>query len=297
MCTSRTILRHQGLKEVPENVTSSETYLDISYNEIIHIKQNAFWRLALLRLLYINRNKISTIAPGAFNGLFALKHLHLFGNRISSTPNVSNLSSLVTLKLARNPICDLNLNHFGNHTKLEQFYCIACKLQGTLSLPTFRRAYMIFLDNNQIKSLTENVFEGFISLKYVYLSYNKLGALPELGVATGTIAYLQLSRNIFYHFPSFRIFSKLTSIDLSWNYITSVSHESLPTTITTLNLKKNPIECLSGHCWTTSQEWMNKFSMQCADGKALEGVQPEVLCQGKWISEMSDRSKERQENK
>ena len=140
---------------------------------------------------------------------------------------------------------------------------------------------MIFLDNNQIKSLTENVFEGFISLKYVYLSYNKLGALPELGVATNTIAYLQLSRNIFYHFPSFRNFSKLTSIDLSWNYITSVSHESLPTTITTLNLKKNPIECLSGHCWTTSHDWMNKFSMQCADGKALEGVQPEVLCQGK----------------
>ena len=137
------------------------------------------------------------------------------------------------------------------------------------------------LGGNRIHMLNLNNIGNLKQLRFLYLSSNKLSSLPQLGGATGNIIHLQLSKNFFYHVPSFANFSKLTLIDLSWNYITSVPQQSLPTTITPrLKLDKNPIECLSGHCWTTSQDWMNKISIQCADGKALEGMNPEVLCQG-----------------
>ena len=226
----------------------------------------------------INYNNISIIAPGAFNGLYALEYLLLYDNKIHYVPDISNLYSLVSLNIGGNPITLLNTNHTGNNKQLKWFYCHNCKLLGMLSLPTLKYVNWIRLRRNQIKALRENVFEGFEQLKYVDLSDNKLSSLPKLGI--GTITNLLLRRNNFYHVPNFRDFFNLTSLDLSGNYITVIPPRTLPTRMDRLYLYNNPLECLVEHCWITSQNWFKTSSLTCLDRTTRTEANPEMLCQG-----------------
>ena len=143
--------------------------------------------------------------------------------------------------------------------------------------------HSIYLHENEIKALSKNVFEGCEQLTLLDLSYNKLNSLPTLVGASNTVTQLRLMVNHFYKFPNFKDFPKLTFVNLSENIITSVSQDTLPATMRRSILDKNPIECLSEHCWTTSQHWLNRLSTVCPDGKTLREVDSEVLCQGNQI--------------
>ena len=279
ICTLGTILSNYGLNEVPVNIEVSETYLDLSRNNITQIKKGAFVGLKRLWYLRISHNNISTIVPGAFDGLVALEWLHLQHNRIRILPDISNLLSLVSFNIGWNPIESLHRNRIGNLTKLQYFLSKRCELRGVLVLPSLKSTHSITLGGNDIKALAEKLLNGFQNLRFVGLSNNQLASLPKLGDGSKHIEKLHLAGNRFYQIPNFLNFESLKMLDLSRNYISVLPKDFLPPTLTSLYLSMNPIECMAGHCWTTKHSWFNKSQM-CRNGNKLDEIEAEVLCEG-----------------
>ena len=72
-----------------------------------------------LKRLILNRNEISIIPEGAFDGLVNLEHLDLAENQIKKIENLEPLSNLQILIVDNNKIETIeNISHM---TKLEEF--------------------------------------------------------------------------------------------------------------------------------------------------------------------------------
>ena len=107
-----------------------------------------------------------------------------------------------------------------------------CNLSGR-GIPSLRSADFeglsslqeLYLHNNQLSSLPEDVFKNLSSLQTLYLKGNDLSNLPE-GVFRGlsNLTRIDLSSNDLSSLPEgvFRELSNLTDIDLSHNHLSSL---------------------------------------------------------------------------
>ncbi|XP_067880291.1 biglycan b [Heterodontus francisci] len=92
-----------GLKEVPGNIPSDTTLLDLQNNKITEIKEKDFKGLNKLYALYLVNNKISKVHPKAFQPMVTLQKLYLSKNALVEIPK--NLPrSLVELRIHENRI-------------------------------------------------------------------------------------------------------------------------------------------------------------------------------------------------
>ncbi|WAR20834.1 SLIT-like protein [Mya arenaria] len=104
--------RDRQLTEIPDNLPTDATELDLSNNAIVAVDTGAFSGLSTLNTLLLNNNKISCVPLETFNHLGNLNLLSLFDNKIESLANgtFTPLENLQTLHLGRNPfVCDCNL--------------------------------------------------------------------------------------------------------------------------------------------------------------------------------------------
>ena len=88
------------------NMFPNLVFLDLSTNRIKQIKQKAFFRLKLLRGLYLGGNQISFISEDAFDNLMNLSHLNLANNQLQVLDFrwFKHLKSLSSLRLEYNKI-------------------------------------------------------------------------------------------------------------------------------------------------------------------------------------------------
>ncbi|XP_062595444.1 leucine-rich repeat-containing protein 3-like [Saccostrea cucullata] len=74
----------RGLTEVPTNIPTDTCQLDLSYNKITTIQDNAFASLYNLRELDLYGNEITTIQDNVFASLYNLRKLDLANNEITT---------------------------------------------------------------------------------------------------------------------------------------------------------------------------------------------------------------------
>lgn len=167
------------------------------------LEAKSFRKMRYLIQLKILNTKLETLPKGIFYGLYLLEELHLHGNRLILSSEITHFSDLVSLKrlsLSNNHITYINdfllfglrnlevldlSNNFIRcipesmynqlprlktivltHNKLLHF------LSGTAQ--NARNLEVVHLENNNLVSLSINVFDGLFSLKEVFLELNEL---------------------------------------------------------------------------------------------------------------------------
>jgi Leucine-rich repeat (LRR) protein len=126
--------------------------------------------------LQLNRNQVTSIEQGDFQGLTNLRSLELTDNQITSIEqsDFDGLSELQWLYLGRNQITDIDSRVFAGLAHLQD----------------------LFLYENQITSLERGDFDGLDDLQRLYLSGNRISSI-EGGDFEGlsNLAWLGLGSN------------------------------------------------------------------------------------------------------
>ncbi|XP_031554609.1 insulin-like growth factor-binding protein complex acid labile subunit [Actinia tenebrosa] len=167
-------------------------FLDFSENLISSINKTTFSNLSsTLRYLYIDNNKIYSIAAGAFHTLTKLIALTLNFNRLKEIKQgmFDRLPVLNHLSLSNN---QLGLRAVKNVTKHDLRY--------------LRKLY---LHINVIEMITEDLFFGMERLDDLDLGFNKISHIDENGFrGLGRVAWLRLRDNPFKKL----VFTGMTSL-------------------------------------------------------------------------------------
>ncbi|CAC5388602.1 unnamed protein product [Mytilus coruscus] len=105
-----------SLTQIPNNIPSTTTYLDLSENSITSIEQNVFTELTSLETLVLYSNDITSIEQNAFVGLTSLESLIIYDNSITSIEEnaLTELTSLEKLGINDNPLVCCSVTGFVN---------------------------------------------------------------------------------------------------------------------------------------------------------------------------------------
>lgn len=146
-----------ALKEIPANLPSDMTLLDLQNNKITEIKEKDFKNLGKLYALYLVNNKIKKIHPRAFQPLVSIQKMYLSKNALVEIPK--NLPpSLVELRIHDNHITKVPKEAFRG---LKSINCI--EMGGNP------------LENSGFE---EGAFDG-LKLNYIRISEAKLTSIPK----------------------------------------------------------------------------------------------------------------------
>ena len=98
------------LSEVPDNIPSNTTILDLTHNNITVLKADSFSNLTDLRELRLSHNNIRDVQNGSFNGLGNLEILSLSSNCLTQLKpeTFSGLTSLRRLLLDDNLLSSID---------------------------------------------------------------------------------------------------------------------------------------------------------------------------------------------
>ncbi len=167
----------EGRKKAVElilNLQPTHTTLDLSD---LHLSQiPPLWFCSHLRRINLSYNDITTINQNAFSGLSSLETLDLSHNLISTiTQNsFSGLSSLETLILSHNPLPTITQNVFSALTTLEKLVLSNTYL-SKISDSTFSgltSLQVLDLGYNPLSAIPQNAFSGLSSLIEIWLHPN-----------------------------------------------------------------------------------------------------------------------------
>ncbi|XP_074771374.1 uncharacterized protein LOC141964638 isoform X2 [Athene noctua] len=154
---------------------SSLTRLSLEGNHIEAIGRDSLKDLETLHDLNLRKNHIWIIQNGAFTKLLRLSMLNLGHNFIADLPNqlFDGLIQLKTMHLEANRITAVN-----------------CTFRHLLNLRN------LYLNNNQISSISDSAFSYLNKLHFLHLSKNNLSSLPiHLFAELPKLKYVFLSHN------------------------------------------------------------------------------------------------------
>ena len=174
--------QNKNLTEIPANIATDVTTLQLSFNSITKIT-NGVLDLPALKTLSLYNNRISTIEPDTFSILENLKKLLLQHNDISelNSQTFTGLSSLTELKLYFNRITFLPSGIFDSLINLE-----------VLNLHS----------NRLITFLPSGIFDSLINLEELDLHNNRLNDIPCTVLSSQTkLRELDFSKNPLGRFP------------------------------------------------------------------------------------------------
>ncbi|XP_052061563.1 protein slit-like isoform X3 [Mytilus californianus] len=175
--TSISCSEQPSLTQIPSNIPTDTTYLDLTRNGITSVDATSLSGLTLLTRLALEGNQLSSIEPGVFNGLFSLIILGLERNQLSSIERgvFNGLLSLESIHLFENKIISIEANAFYGLTSLMY-----------LSLHT-----------NHISNIEPEMFKGLVSLKSLDLYGNNLTTVSaNLFDSTTNLEELELRGNL-----------------------------------------------------------------------------------------------------
>ncbi|GAA6094025.1 leucine-rich repeat-containing protein 3B [Tachysurus ichikawai] len=218
-----------NLTDLPSVIPPFTEHLNLSFNHLLFIGNQAFQDVRRLHTLLLNDNRISNLTDGAFEPLEFLVRLDLSRNRISMLSKGFSLGlmSLRELSLVQNQLLSINehcFSHLDSIRKLDLRHNSInhIHVRAFISLSTLRH---VFLDHNKISNLKNRVFS---------MTRN----LEELGLSGNNIRHLKVG-----------ILSPLTSLallNLTFNNLTNVNFKaflSLDARSTHIYLHGNPWTC------------------------------------------------------
>ena len=111
------------------------------------------------------------------NNIVSIYSLNLKNNKITFIPNNAfiKLTVLIQIYLSNNEITIINSTMFNNNNKLMSIYLSRNKIHTfNLNLNALQNLNILYIDNNHLKFLNENIFKKFIiKATYLYIQNNK----------------------------------------------------------------------------------------------------------------------------
>lgn len=206
--------------------------LDASSNQIREIPSLQLFKMNNLQYLNLSSNFIREIPEKSFDGLFSLKQLNLANNEIHNIhPNAFNqLFDLEYIDLSSNKLKQIEPNVF--------------------TIPSIKLK-RLFLQQNQIEALDENIFLNTRKLIQLDLSWNKLKDLPDfIFKEMSNLRVLNLEHNQLDNFSLSQLYQnrQLRVVFLHYNQLTHIddfSRENLARLgkATILTIDNNPWQC------------------------------------------------------
>ncbi|KGL90657.1 Slit 3 protein, partial [Charadrius vociferus] len=145
-----------GLRALPGEIAASTVSLNLSNNYLRILTANTFRNLTFLHSLWLDGNNLTFLSPGTFHALSNLDLSHC--NIFEIHPLLfSHLPSLERLDLASN-----NMRY------------VPQAFRNLSSLTTLN----LYLNNNQISSISDSAFSYLNKLHFLHLSKNNLSSLP-----------------------------------------------------------------------------------------------------------------------
>ncbi|CAL9703869.1 unnamed protein product [Knipowitschia caucasica] len=198
-------------------------WINLANNRIQRIDKQVFERLPSLLYLYVQKNQLKEVPAGLPSGL---EQLRLDKNRITSIPPgaFSKMGNLTLLDLYHNQLSDRDLgkNEFRDLRSLVQLN-LAHNVLKKMPPGVPQGVIQLFLDKNRIDDIPKDYFEDLSHLAFLRLNYNQLSdkGVPKSVFNFSSLLDLQLSHNQLSSVPAFS--SHLEHLHLNHNSIESIN--------------------------------------------------------------------------
>ena len=184
------------------NGLSSLEEINLDFNGLTHFEENTFAGLTSLEVLSLNRNSLTGLHKSIFDDLGKLKTLVLDGNLLGlgllESRHFAALSELEDLLLAYNQLTELPDDVFDGLTELIELTLDFNRLttlkdsSDNVIFADSTKLEYIDLNNNELSSLPDDVFDGLTELRSITLHGNPFDTLPD-GVFEGKTKLLRLT--------------------------------------------------------------------------------------------------------
>jgi len=189
--------------------------LDLSYNSLRRVGQEAFSKMKRLSEVRLQQNLIGELEDSAFSGLTQLKLVNLSSNRLVALPPsiFKGNPTLRELYLQNNSISALSPQVFSS---LDQLLLLDLS-SNTLSSQWIKetifhgliRLVVLKISQNQLSYIDSIVFRDLISLQALHLDNNRIETInPDAFQSLSNLHILDLSNNRVTYVDS-KVFSRL----------------------------------------------------------------------------------------
>ncbi|XP_046492704.1 chaoptin isoform X1 [Neodiprion pinetum] len=293
------------MRDTFTGISKSLEALDLSWNSISHMDDEAFVALGNLVSLNVSHNDLTRFNSDVFNGAFNLAQLDLSINYFKEFPTVAlrHLYALTFLNLSNNLISEIKQTHLSGLTELEVLDLSRNNIArlGVNAFSNLSSLVRVDLSLNALRTIEESAFEGLTNLKWIslqdnnillvpgsalsrlpalthlHIEYNRIAALSIdlLRTSSTTLRTLGLSRNLVREIPArlFENFQVLKSIELNGNVISSLSPNTfigIEDSLENLDLSNNRLTAI-GELPLTNLVLLNLA------GNLLKRVSPETF--------------------
>lgn len=167
-----------------ENRKLENLYLD--FNKIHTINSKTFEGLENLHELVISNNSIRSISNQSFKDLNNLRILHLGSNNlvVFNQETLEGLNSLTFLNMSDNRIETVDFYHFKATPDLEELFLVnnyikTISCNKTAEDEEHNSLRSINLDENRLRSLSEDVFAYFVNIEELSIRENQLNSIDK----------------------------------------------------------------------------------------------------------------------
>uniref|UniRef100_A0A915B1N2 Chaoptin n=2 Tax=Parascaris univalens TaxID=6257 RepID=A0A915B1N2_PARUN len=207
---------------------SSLAYLDLSYNRLNNISDNAFERLEGLESLFLQNNALTVFPKAALSRLHKLRYLLLDGNPIESLPDsaFNDMGQLERLSISRTTLFSINDHTFfaTSIRNLKSLNLAFCRIRHIASRAFYKLSNLqqLLLNDNQLTTINSMAFASLYALRQLNLAGNYINVTMERAIYDiPTLEYLSLARNQMQYISKASLVNvnNLEHLDLSYNQL------------------------------------------------------------------------------
>ncbi|XP_066302806.1 insulin-like growth factor-binding protein complex acid labile subunit [Branchiostoma lanceolatum] len=247
----------EDMTHFPKNIPPNAVYLDVEGTKITTIPKGIFRNLHKLIGLILDQNQLSTIEPGAFEGLTNMSLLSLSSNPGLSLTKVEplilkDIQNLTRFLAEKNKFETLPANFFSGNKNLRE---VGLQNAGLLELQpgclsNLENLFIVDLSGNQIDNIGAKVFSGCSNLQTLLLSNSQVKSIePRAFETQEEMLFLMLDQNKLVSVRSALFGLKnLLTLDLHGNAIVSLNEDDFKDLVmlNSLDLSNNVVENTGG---------------------------------------------------
>ncbi|XP_039503686.1 leucine-rich repeat-containing protein 15 [Pimephales promelas] len=248
------MLQKNSIRKLPSSTfrgLNNLRELLLQQNQLTEIPSGIFDDLVNLEILHLQDNKITQLPENIFSNVQKLKKLYLSNNKLSLLPSAIffNLPNLTHLSLFENQLSRLMPGTFGPMAILELWLydnMITHLEENVFSNLTEIR--LLVLSRNRIQHISSGAFNGLMELEEISLHTNRLIGI-EAGIFKGLpkLANISLENNQIQHIPIKLLenVSHLNLLELQNNSLRNLPKELLNSlsVVDNIVLFQNPWRC------------------------------------------------------
>ncbi|XP_066926850.1 uncharacterized protein [Clytia hemisphaerica] len=233
----------KDLTTIPDDLPTNITALHLSYNLITSWDPDSLRKYPNLQYINLDYNPIVELKDNAFSNMSALEEIHIAGGRIAKINKnaFQHLPKLEVLNLEYNQLESIKEDDFDNVKNLREILLTGNRL-SLIDKNAFNETLhleALFLDLNRLESLDDKTFYGLLKLNTLHLASNKLTSVPSSISDLKALTKLDLSYNSFTKYPLFKEMNQLLELDLMGCSIKEIESSNLKKTPNLLKLRLN----------------------------------------------------------